>query len=136
MIIPDAVKEYLRTHLAYVATVDARGRPHVVPKGELAVLDDGTIVFVDLYSHQTKKNLSENRHIAITVVNPAGYSGYQVKGTAAIVERGPAYDRLRSQAAQLNHPQAKYAVRVRPNRIIDIGYGPTADQELKTKQRI
>ena len=74
--IPGKLKEYLRNHLAFVATVDSKGRPNVVPKGNLAVLDEGTIVFADLYNHQTKKNLLVNPNIAITVVNPAGYTGY------------------------------------------------------------
>lgn len=132
--IPSQIKDFLRTHLAYVATVDNGGRPNVVPKGDMAILDDGHIVFADLYSHQTKKNLAKNPNIAITVVNPAGYAGYQLKGKAKIIEHGKEYDMLSKQVSglgQLNHPQAKYAVKIKVDKIIDIGYGPAADKEIK-----
>jgi hypothetical protein len=31
--------------------------------------------------------------------NPAGYTGYQIKGTATVIEHGPVYDKLARQAA-------------------------------------
>jgi hypothetical protein len=131
--IPDEIKDFLTNNLAYVATVDAKGRPNVVPKGNIAILDDSHVVFADLYAHQTKKNLSENPNIAIVVVSPAGYAGYQIKGKGKIVERGKQYNILREQVSgsgQLNHPNAEYAVKVEVDKIIDVGYGPTADKEI------
>lgn len=134
--IPEEARDFLTTHLAYVATADEKGRPNVVPKGDMAILDNHTIVFADLYSHQTKKNLSKNPHIAITVVNPAAYRGYQFKGKAKIIERGKVFDRIAEQAAgygQLSHPDAKYAVKVTISKVIDISYGDTGDKELHEK---
>ena len=131
--IPEEVKDFLKNHLAYVATADEKGVPNVVPKGDIALLGDSTLVFADLYAHQTKKNLVKNPHIALTVVNPAGYKGYQLKGKAKIIERGKNYDLLSQQVqegGQLRHPNAKYAVIIKVNRIIDIGYGNTADREI------
>lgn len=127
------IKDFLKNYLAYVATVDEKGMPNVVPKGDMAILDDNTVVFADLYSHQTKKNLTQNPNIAITVVNPASYRGYQLKGKAKIIEQGKEYNLLSKQLCgegQLNHPDAKYAVKVNVNKIIDIGYGETADKEI------
>ncbi len=131
--ISEELKDFLTTHLAYVATADEKGRPNVVPKGDMAILDDHTIVFADLYSHQTKNNLSKNPYIAITVVNPAAYRGYQFKGRAKIIEHGKAFDRIAEQAigyGELSHPDAKYAVKVTISKIIDISYGDTGDKEL------
>lgn len=131
--ITQQVKDFLKDQLAYVATVDAKGTPNVVPKGDMAVLGDNVLVFADLYSHQTKSNLKGNPNIAVSVVNPAAYAGYQLKGKAEIIQRGIAYNKLARAAAgagQLNHPQAKYAVKIKINKIIDIGYGVTQDKEL------
>jgi predicted pyridoxine 5'-phosphate oxidase superfamily flavin-nucleotide-binding protein len=131
--IPDDVKDFLKNYLAFVATADDRGIPNVVPKGDIAILDDDEIVFADLYSHQTKKNLIKNPQIAVTVINPAGYKGYQLKGTARIIEHGKIYDQLAKhiqEGGQLNHPNAKYAVRIKVNKIIDIGYGESQDKEI------
>ncbi len=132
--ISEGVKDFIAHHLAYVATVDAKGMPNVVPKGEIAISDDGKyIVFADLYSHQTRKNLKQNPRIAVTVVNPASYEGYQVKGKAKVIERGKGYESLSHQlsgAGQLNHPNAKYAVKITVSKVINIGYGEKADKEL------
>ena len=83
----DEIKYFIKKYLAFVATSDGKGIPNVVPKGDIAILDDKHIVFADLYSHQTKNNLTKNPNIAITVVNPASYKGYQLKGKAKIIER-------------------------------------------------
>ena len=102
----------------------------------MAILDTQTIVFADLYSHQTKRNLTKNPHIAITVVNPAAYRGYQFKGKAKIIERGEAFDRIAGQVrgyGELSHPDAKYAVKVSISKVIDISYGDTGDKELHEK---
>jgi predicted pyridoxine 5'-phosphate oxidase superfamily flavin-nucleotide-binding protein len=131
--ISEEMKDFLKAYLAYVATVDTRGVPNVVPKGDIAILEDKYAVFADLYSHQTKKNLIKNPNIAITVVNPAAYKGYQIKGKAKIVEHGKEYDLLSDKAegqGQLNHPDAKYAVKVKIDKIIDIGYGQGADKKV------
>jgi uncharacterized protein len=123
--IPQGIREFLTSYLSFVATADSKGVPNVVPKGNLAVLDDNHLVFADLYSLQTRKNLKGNPQIAITVVNPAGYAGYQIKGRAEVIERGKEYDRLSGKVmglGQLNHPDAKYAVKVRVDRVANIGY--------------
>lgn len=131
--ISSEIKDFLKSYLAFVATANEKGIPNVVPKGDIAILNDDTILFADLYSHQTRKNLIRNPNIAITVVNPAAYKGYQLKGKAKIIERGKAYDILCRQvsgAGQLGHPEAKYAVKIKVTKIIDTGYGPTADKEI------
>lgn len=71
--ISEEIKDFFKEHLAYVATADDKGASNVVPKGNVAVLDDDTILFADLYSHQTSRNLTGNPNIAITVVNPVSY---------------------------------------------------------------
>lgn len=115
------VKDFLRVHLVFVATVDSAGDPHVVPKGTVDVLGDRHIIFVDLQESQTKKNLLHNPSVAITVVNPTSYEGYQLKGRAEIIERGDAYDKLMGEApALLNYPRALYAIKVEINKITDI----------------
>lgn len=131
--IPARVKEFLKTHLAYIATVDGNGQPNVVPKGSVAVLDDDHLAFADLYAHQTKKNLLRNPRIAVVVVNPASYEGYQLKGKAKVIARGKEYDAIARAVAgegQLGHIEAKYAVKIKVSKVIDIGYTETADRAI------
>ena len=131
--ISDEVKDFLKNRLCFVATVDSKGMPNLVAKGDIAALDEEHLIFADLYAHQTKKNLIKNPNVAVSVVNPASYRGYQFKGKAEIIERGKIYDLLARQitdGGQLNHPDAKYAVKIKVDKIIDIGYGETADMEI------
>ena len=44
VMIPDEVKKFLIGELAFVATVDAEGKPNVSAKGSLRVLDDESAV--------------------------------------------------------------------------------------------
>jgi hypothetical protein len=121
--IPDEVKTFLdEGRLAYVATCGRDGRPHLVPKGSVAVLDDEHLVFADLYTGQTRKNLEENPHISVAVVNPAGYVGYEVRGLAEIVERGPAFDAIAARVThgQMTYHRAKHGVKIRVEEVVEL----------------
>lgn len=131
--IPEKVKEFLTQHLVFVATADGSNQPHVVPKGDIEILDDEHFVFVDLYSHTTKKNLEKNPKVALCVVNPAAYEGYLIKGKAKIISQSKEFDSLKKALGSqslMNHPQAKYAVTINVDKIIDIGYGPRAGKAI------
>lgn len=102
--------------LGFVATVSPEGAPNVSPKGTVAVWDDEHLVFLDLRSPGTMRNLAGNPAVEVNVVDPIVRKGYRFKGTARIVsegdelrqildwyvrERGSATDRVR--AAVLIH---------------------------------
>ncbi len=123
--IPAEVKEFLEQgRLAYVATSSRDGVPHCVPKGSMAQLDDEHLIFADLSAGRTRKNLEENPHVAIAIVNPAAYEGYEFIGSATIIERGEEYDELASglEHGQMEYRNAKHAVKVRVEEIRDVGY--------------
>ena len=121
--IPEEVKTFLEEgRLAYVATCSRDGRPHVVPKGSVAVLDDEHLVFADLYAGTTRKNLVENPRIAVAIVNPAGYIGYEIRGRAEIVERGPSFDEIAARVThgQMIYHRAKHAVKIRVEEVVEL----------------
>ena len=125
--IPPEVVEFLQEgHLAYVSTVSPDGTPHCVPKGSVAYLDEEHLVFADLTVGQTRKNVEHNPSVAITVVNPAAYQGYEFSGTAEIVERGKEFDEIAAKVedGQMDYTNAKHAVKVKVNQIKNIGYWP------------
>jgi predicted pyridoxine 5'-phosphate oxidase superfamily flavin-nucleotide-binding protein len=119
----DDVKNFLQSHLAYIFTVDKEGIPQVTSKGDIAVLDDTHIVFADLYVTQHRSNIYVNPRIAVTVVNPAEYAGYHLKGRAEVIDHGSEYDALAEQvsgAGQLRHPRAQYAIKVEVEEIMHL----------------
>ena len=73
--------------LAFIATVNADGTPNVSPRGTIAVWDDDHLVFADIRSPNTTRNLRERPAVEITVVDPILRKGYRFKGIAEV--RGP-----------------------------------------------
>ena len=74
--------------LGFMATVCPDGTPNLSPKGTTAVWDDDHLVFADLRSPGTVRNLKTNPSIEINVVDPLVRKGYRFKGTATVHTEG------------------------------------------------
>jgi hypothetical protein len=81
--------------LGFVATVCPDGTPNLSPKGTLTVWDDDHLVFADIRSPATLRNLRLNPAVEINVVDPIVRKGYRFKGKATVVDRGPLKDEIR-----------------------------------------
>jgi uncharacterized protein len=81
-----------RLRLCYVATVTPDGKPNLSPKGSLKVWDDETVVFADIASPGTMRNLRSNPFIEINLVDPFLRRGFRFKGRAEVYESGPEFD--------------------------------------------
>lgn len=80
--------------LGFVATVCPDGTPNLSPKGTTAVLDDDHLMFADLRSPQTIRNLKQNPAVEVNVVDPIVRKGYRFKGTGTVVTEGKRFDEL------------------------------------------
>jgi predicted pyridoxine 5'-phosphate oxidase superfamily flavin-nucleotide-binding protein len=80
--------------LGFVATVCPDGTPNVSPKGTLTVWDDEHLVFLDLRSPQTMRNIAANPAMEVNVVDPILRKGYRFKGTATVISAGPELERV------------------------------------------
>lgn len=87
----------------YVATSDGQGWPNVSPKGALKTMGDDRLVFADLFSLKTRANLESNPQVAVAVVNPQAYEGYQFKGRAELLEEGPLFEEVTELLARPNY---------------------------------
>lgn len=79
--------------LGFMATVCPDGTPNLSPKGTTAVWDDDHLVFADLRSPGTVRNLATNSAIEINVVDPLVRKGYRFKGTAIVHNDGAILER-------------------------------------------
>lgn len=77
--------------LAFVATVSPDSSPNLSPKGTISVFDDEHLVFADIRSPATIRNLERNPAIEINVVDQFCRKGYRFKGTAQLVREGDLY---------------------------------------------
>ena len=73
--------------LGFIATVDADGAPNVSPKGTFLVLDDDHIMFGEMRSPNTVRNIAGNSAVEVNFVDPIVRKGIRVKGNARYVER-------------------------------------------------
>jgi hypothetical protein len=130
--IPQEVRDFLPGKLAWVATAAADGTPNATPKGSLRLLDEQHLLFADLFSLKTRQNLQQNPKVSVTVIDPSTNAGFQIKGTAELVESGPLYDQvaqeLRQRSAAL--PLPKYVVKISVEAIYDQSAGPNAGQQI------
>jgi predicted pyridoxine 5'-phosphate oxidase superfamily flavin-nucleotide-binding protein len=93
-ILTDDMKRVVREQgLGFVATVCADGTPNLSPKGTTTVWDDDHLVFADLRSPQTMRNLKANPAIEINVVDPILRKGYRFKGTAEVYKDGEMFEK-------------------------------------------
>src|SRR6476469_9112142 len=89
------IREFInRTKLGFVATVCADGTPNLSPKGTTIAWDSDHIVFADIHSPGTVKNLLSNPAIEINVVDIFTRKGYRLKGAAEVHANGVIYDEV------------------------------------------
>jgi len=94
-ILTDDMKRVVeRQQLGFVATVCADGTPNLSPKGTTMVWGDDALVFADIRSPGTVRNLLVNPAVEINVVDPMVRKGYRFKGRARILVSGPTFDAL------------------------------------------
>ncbi len=79
--------------LGYVASVSRGGTVHVSPKGSLALWDERTVVWADVNSPKTVRNLQENPSTEIAVVDPFTRKGFLLRGRAKVYRSGPEFQR-------------------------------------------
>ena len=84
-ILTDDMKRVLtEQRLIFAATVCPDGTPNLSPKATTMVWDDDHILFTDLASPGTMRNLAHNPSIEINVVDQFARKGYRFKGTVVV----------------------------------------------------
>ena len=73
--------------LGFVATVNAQGQPNLSPKGTFVVMDEKRLMFSEIRSPNTLKNIKTNPNIEVNFVDPFKRKGVRVKGTARVIEK-------------------------------------------------
>lgn len=110
------MKEFIQqVRLCAAATADKNGMPNVSFKGSLQVLDDETLIFADIFSEKTRKNLQENNKICILVGDHKKMAGFQFKGEADLIDSGELYDNVCAaiEGMKMNLPQPVCVVKTK-----------------------
>jgi uncharacterized protein len=110
----DMKRVVLEQKLGFAATVCPDGTPNLSPKGTTTVWDDDHLLFADIWSPQTVRNLAENPIVEINVVDPVVRKGYRFKGHASLHSDGDIFDRglalLRERGYDANRERVRTIV--------------------------
>jgi predicted pyridoxine 5'-phosphate oxidase superfamily flavin-nucleotide-binding protein len=102
--------------LGFVASVAPDGSPNVSPKGSLTVWDDQHLIFADVDSPHTVRNLKTNPRTEVNVVDPFSRKGYRFAGKATVFHAGPLYfqalDRYKAEGADIRRIRAVVLIEV------------------------
>lgn len=130
--IPKHVQEFLPGKMGWVATASKSGEPNVTPKGSLKLLDDQHVIFADLFSLKTRRNLQENPRVAVTVIDAATAKGYQIKGKAELLTSGPVFEQMAAQlkGSPKGLPALQYLVKITVEAVFDQSVGPEAGKQI------
>jgi predicted pyridoxine 5'-phosphate oxidase superfamily flavin-nucleotide-binding protein len=122
--------------VAFVATVDAEGKPNVTSKGTLGVLDDENLWYVESVGKKTYENIKKNPNVAVAIANRQKLDGYQIKGKAEIVTEGSLYERAVKVTEELSRRLGRTfrkpisAVRIKVDGVYSIQPGPRAGEKI------
>jgi hypothetical protein len=116
-VLSEAIQRFVREQrLGYVATVSPDGMPNVSPKGSLTVLDVSNLVFADVESPHTIRNLEKNPHTEVNVVDPFLRKGYRFRGRATILHTGISFwkvlEMYRAEGADVRRIRAVVVIEV------------------------
>lgn len=115
MLDDDMKSTVARTMLSFVATTNPDGGPNVSPKSSLRVLDDRHLLFANIASPATLRNLQNDPRVEINCVDIFLRKGYRFKGCATIHAAGDAVFEdlaVSVKAEHGDHIPVHHAVRV------------------------
>ncbi len=129
--ITENVKAFVeQIDLAYVASSDRVGRPHLAAVKGLTIPDPRHIVFSEWFCPKTVENISVNPEIAIAVMDPETGNGYQFAG---IVERTMdigILDGYDPGIEKTETPQVLYQLAIRVVEIMEFTHGVHTDRPM------
>jgi predicted pyridoxine 5'-phosphate oxidase superfamily flavin-nucleotide-binding protein len=116
----DMQRVVLEQKLGFAATVCPDGTPNLSPKGTTTIWDDDHLLFADIWSPQTVRNLAANPIVEINVVDPIVRKGYRFKGRASLHNDGDIFERglalLRERGYDASRERVKTIVLVAVDR--------------------
>lgn len=82
---PEMIQFVRRQRLGYVATVNPDGTPNLSPKGTLTALDENYLLFANIASPNTLRNVQAGSAVEVNVLDIFARRGYRFRCTANVV---------------------------------------------------
>ncbi len=130
--ITDKIKEFVEgIDLAYVASSDLEGHPHLAAVRGLIAADSRHIVFSGWFCQKTISNVAGNPRIAIAVMDSSTGEGYQFIGMVEKTMDIGILDGYDPGVESPATPQVLYQLAIRVDEIMEFTHGVHTDRSLK-----
>lgn len=116
----EEIKALFEKQMVVIATAAKDGAPNVGPKGSFIVVDDDTIAYSESTARKTLANLKENPKAMVLVIDRMTGKGYQLKGTAEMVNSGDLFDRIARRQAERKRAPVKQVVKIKIQEVFPV----------------
>lgn len=117
--------------LAFVASTDREGRPHLAAGKDLKVLDTEHLVFENWFCSTTLRNVAHNPRVAVVVTEPATGNGFQFLGKVTRTTDAALLDGYIPDAEPAEIPQTLTRFVVQVTQILPFSAGIHSDAPLE-----
>ena len=127
-----------QANLGFIATVNADGSPNLSPKSTLRPRGDDCLIFANLASPGTMRNLERDPRIEVNCIDVFSRRGYRFTGTAEIHSPGDElYEAFKAEMAAELGPDTKVhdAVLIRLSAVHPV-LSPAYDNPNVTEERL
>lgn len=116
--------------MAFVASSDGQGHPHLAAGRELKVLEGDLLVFENWFCPETLRNVAGNPSVSVAVVAQADGSGYQLLGRVVESTDTALLDGYAPGTEPVGMPQVLTRLVVKVERILAFSSGIHSDLPL------
>lgn len=116
--------------VAFVASSDESGVPHLAAFTGLEVPDPQHIVFSEWFCPRTLENVAANPAVAVAVMDPASGTGYQFVGRVENISSMGIMVGYQDEPAVPKTPQVLYELRVRVDAVLEFTHRVHTDRPL------
>jgi predicted pyridoxine 5'-phosphate oxidase superfamily flavin-nucleotide-binding protein len=112
------LKQILESNPLAFTTTNNVGRPHIIYVMYAKVIDTNKLLITDNYMEKTKKNIFENKNVALSVL--AGNTAFELIGTAEYLSGGKMVEKIKALPENKGFP-CKGAIIVNVENVVKMG---------------
>jgi len=120
ILIPE-IEKIINEQLCLVATVNKQGKPNVVPKGTMRVLNNKELVYAEIFGGATFQNILDNPEaIMVVAVDKETKKLVRFQGKAEVIKEGKLYKKIAKQVEEMKRgfPKPKAAIKIKVKKLI------------------
>ena len=113
----------------FLTTVGAAGVPHLTTVGAITLLEHDRLRLTEWFCPQTVENTRDNRHVSLTVWDPAHNTGWQLTGQVELIQAAAVMNGYDPNAPAEPIPQMLSMLDLRVEHAMRFHHGPHNDRQ-------